>query len=349
MAQSSGPVSGEVLVKIIEVAPGAAEEGVGGMGGTPPAGPRGPVGGGAPPHNSAAGILGKFLPLIAGLSGSFGLVQLIRSSKVANELLSNVFNMLGLVVDLFIIPFLPLLIPLLRGMAAGIVGLATFLHDPIANTRKFIEQFAEQGATSWGVIVEEAKRKWETIKAVGEGVFSLAGTLIDRYVVTPFRNVIAGFKEVMVGVGVLLTGKPVQAREHFANAIDIALGMTEEQIQKQRELERQTAAATKEISILSKSLSDFSVLRYRLQNEGLLAPTGIVGKTLDKFDETFLKLFFGVSRAQTGTPGLRVVPPDMYSREPRVRVDVNINPAPKGWSYSTSVETDYARETGGPF
>ena len=76
----------------------------------------------------------KYLKLMAAgvgaLAITFGIGEMFKNSKVANTLLGTIAKMLGMMVDLFIKPFLPILIPLLRGLGKFIQGLSKFLDDP---------------------------------------------------------------------------------------------------------------------------------------------------------------------------------------------------------------------------
>lgn len=191
MPQSSGPVSGEVLVKIIEVPAGAAgvgEGAVGGMGGPPPSGPHGAPPSaktGTPAPNSSAGLLGKFLPMMMGLTGTFGLIQLVRSSRIANESLSQVFNLLGALVDVILLPVIPVIVALMKGLVPLITGIMTFMKDPIGFLGKIVAEVIV-GITS---LFEKVKTKvvdtWHDILKIAVSVWHIIGESF-RYVFTEF-------------------------------------------------------------------------------------------------------------------------------------------------------------------
>ena len=76
----------------------------------------------------------KYLKLMAAgvgaLAITFGIGEMFKNSKVANTLLGTIAKMLGMMVDLFIKPFLPILIPLLRWLGKFIQGFSKFINDP---------------------------------------------------------------------------------------------------------------------------------------------------------------------------------------------------------------------------
>ncbi|MEK6861547.1 MAG: hypothetical protein AABY07_06260, partial [Nanoarchaeota archaeon] len=73
--------------------------------------------------------MGKWLRTI-GLAVTAG--ELLRHSKLASTTLSSLFSLIGALIDTLLMPFIPLLIPVLKGLAAVVRFVMNFMKDPSA-------------------------------------------------------------------------------------------------------------------------------------------------------------------------------------------------------------------------
>ena len=85
------------------------------------------------------------------LLGVFTIGVAFKNSKVANSLLSTISQLLGAMMDLFIMPFMPLILPLMKFLASMVGWLQRFMQDP------------------WAALKELPGHVWDLLKAFFTG------------------------------------------------------------------------------------------------------------------------------------------------------------------------------------
>ena len=91
------------------------------------------AGGGGQPESSQTPE-SKSLALIAKATGflaaTFGAGIMLKNSKVANTFLETISKLLGTMIDVLLMPWIPLLVPLMQKLAAFVQELAAFMRNP---------------------------------------------------------------------------------------------------------------------------------------------------------------------------------------------------------------------------
>ena len=90
----------------------------------------------------------KFLK---GIFGSLTIGALIKQSKIGSTLLGTLTQLMGALVDVFLMPFVPLLIPVLKFLAKVVTWFAKFMQDPA--------KMLKEGAIAIGKAVKDAVSK----------------------------------------------------------------------------------------------------------------------------------------------------------------------------------------------
>ena len=75
--------------------------------------------------------------------------EMVRRSKVAGSMLGTLLDLFGLLIDVFLMPFIPLLIPLLKNFAKIVGWLAKFMVDPYGALRDLWEGLINYFKTGW--------------------------------------------------------------------------------------------------------------------------------------------------------------------------------------------------------
>lgn len=101
-----------------------------------------------PAEKEATSSIKKFLPMLGGV---FGIAAIAHSSKVVQGTMGAVGQLLGALVDIFLIPFIPLIAKTIGILANIVGGIASFINDPLG----FIEK-------TWDSIFAYAKKGWDT-------------------------------------------------------------------------------------------------------------------------------------------------------------------------------------------
>lgn len=70
----------------------------------------------------------KYLKVI---TGAFTVGAMIKQSKVASGFLGTIAQLIGALIDVFLMPFIPLLIPLMKGLAGLVKWFMRFMDDPM--------------------------------------------------------------------------------------------------------------------------------------------------------------------------------------------------------------------------
>ncbi len=161
-------VSGEIKVTI------AAEEGPGapsvpGVGGAPPGVPSSTVREAVKGQAEAPGVLRKFLPMIAGVAGVFGIIQLVKQSKILSSITESIFGLLGAMIDVFLAPFIPLMVKMLPPLIKVMERLQELMTGDWKQILKnWIAGFGEGliviGKQFWDGLTTIAGRFWEGLK-----------------------------------------------------------------------------------------------------------------------------------------------------------------------------------------
>lgn len=84
--------------------------------------------------------LGKYLPIIAGVGGIAGI---LAHSKIISQTSSAMAQLLGALVDVILMPLIPILIPVLKGLAFIITQAMQFFKDPIGYLEKLWKNFID--------------------------------------------------------------------------------------------------------------------------------------------------------------------------------------------------------------
>jgi len=139
-------VSGDINVRII-----AEELGGGpGVGGGVPSIPG--AGGGAketPASRKTVGIFRDMKGLLGIIGGALTIGAMFKHSKIMSSTLTALFDIMGALVDLFLMPFIPLLIPLLKGLGKLVAWVARFMQDPTAALKEVWDGFIAFLQSSW--------------------------------------------------------------------------------------------------------------------------------------------------------------------------------------------------------
>lgn len=184
------PVSGEIAIRI-ETVEGSSPVGPG-MGGTPPGGVV-PGGGDDRVDTKKKGTdiwaaVTRFLPIIG---GAFGIVELVRQSKIMSTTLSTISELSSATIDLLLSPLLPLLVGAVKSMAEAVGLFQVFTTaGPIAALKYDLEKDREFWRDYLFVTkpedkakakdVEEFVRKTEPFSMVSDFFKSLWGTVTGK-------------------------------------------------------------------------------------------------------------------------------------------------------------------------
>jgi hypothetical protein len=118
-------VSGTINVEVLYKAAGGGGGGGGGITGASKA--SGSTAASAKKHSKYMFDVTKALKTI---SGAVTIGAVIKQSKVTSSFLGTFFQLMGALVDIFLMPFLPLLIPVMKGMAGLAQWLMRFMDNP---------------------------------------------------------------------------------------------------------------------------------------------------------------------------------------------------------------------------
>jgi len=184
---ADGEVSGTINVEVIY-------KEAGGSGVTPSDITGGGGGGGASGGGAAAdkkktsrvlSDMAKFAKITA---GSLTIGAAVKNSKIASGFLGTMAQMLGALVDVFLMPFIPLLIPIMKVMAGLIKWLVRFMEDPGAAMKEAWNAFFPwlkekwetfweniQDTSQWGDFIPEIN--WENLLKMGVGGAGLIGLI----------------------------------------------------------------------------------------------------------------------------------------------------------------------------
>ena len=157
-------------------APGTAS----GVGGAPPTPgrPTLPTSGvGSPKSGFAA--LGKFLPIMAGVAGMAGL---LKQSKIAGAFMKGFMDVIGAMVDIFLMPFVPLLMSVMKSVA-----------EVIPPFMKIIRSIMDVGV--WETFKLIAIGTWEEIKVGAVNAFKGIILMIKNL----FQEVVYGLLKIIPG------------------------------------------------------------------------------------------------------------------------------------------------------
>lgn len=100
-----------------------------------------------PAEKEATSALRKFLPMLGGV---FGIAAIVQSSKVVQGTMGTIGQLLGALVDIFLMPFIPVIAKVIGVLASIVGGIASFIQDPLG----FIVK-------TWNNIFAAAKEGWE--------------------------------------------------------------------------------------------------------------------------------------------------------------------------------------------
>jgi hypothetical protein len=126
-----GEVSGTINVEVIYkeaggagIASGAPTSGMGGMG----AASGSEAASETKKKASQMFDITKYLKVVA---GALTIGAVIKQSKIIGTVMGTITQLLGAMIDVFLMPFIPVLIPLMKAMAGVVKWLMIFMEDPI--------------------------------------------------------------------------------------------------------------------------------------------------------------------------------------------------------------------------
>jgi len=126
-----GEVSGTINVEVIYkeaggagIASGAPTSGMGGMG----AANGSEAASETKKKASQMFDITKYLKVVA---GALTIGAVIKQSKIIGTVMGTITQLLGAMIDIFLMPFIPVLIPLMKAMAGVVKWLMIFMEDPI--------------------------------------------------------------------------------------------------------------------------------------------------------------------------------------------------------------------------
>jgi len=183
MADVSGTINVEVIYKD-----------AGGSGGFTPSDITGGSSGGASGGGAAAdkkkttGLLSEMAKFAKVTAASLTVGAAIKNSKIMSGFLGTMSQLLGALIDVFLMPFIPLLIPVMKVMAGLIKWLVKFMEDPIGTIKEVwgnIAEFVKNDLTKFGkefftlTFWQEiwGKIDWEQILKMGVGGAGLVGLI----------------------------------------------------------------------------------------------------------------------------------------------------------------------------
>ena len=122
MADVNGTINVEVLYR---------EAGSPGSGGGAPGGGGGTASGSeAAEEKKKKQVMSDQTKFLKGIFGSLTIGALIKQSKIGSSLLGTLTQLMGALIDVFLMPFVPLLIPVLKFLAKVVTWFAKFMQDP---------------------------------------------------------------------------------------------------------------------------------------------------------------------------------------------------------------------------
>jgi len=150
----------------------------------------------------------KFLKAI---SGTLTVGAMIKQSKIMSSALGTLLQLFGALIDVFLMPFIPLLIPLLKGFAAIVKWFARFMKDPTTALKEAWNAFIELLKDSisglwdfledpdWGAIITSPN--WETLLKMGVGGVGLLALIAALSGGVSLALAAPGFLAGLLGIG----------------------------------------------------------------------------------------------------------------------------------------------------
>ncbi len=89
------------------------------------------------------GIFKKFLPSLGVIGGALGIAGILQQSKIISESTKTVNDLLGALVDVILIPLIPILVPALKALAMFVGQYAAYLQDPIGQIEKMFSKLVD--------------------------------------------------------------------------------------------------------------------------------------------------------------------------------------------------------------
>jgi hypothetical protein len=96
--------------------------------------------------------------------------ELVRRSKIMSGTMSSIFEILGALIDIFLMPFIPLLIPLLKGMGKIVQWLAKFMVDPYGALRDLWDGFIGFLQSTFSGVINAILNPFDTLKSLFSGL-----------------------------------------------------------------------------------------------------------------------------------------------------------------------------------
>jgi hypothetical protein len=121
MADVNGTINVEVLYR---------EAGSPGSGSTSGSGGGSADGSGAAEDKKKTKAMSDSNKFLKGILGSMTVGALIKQSKIGSSFLGTLAQLIGALIDVFLMPFIPLLIPVLKFLAKVVTWFAKFMQDP---------------------------------------------------------------------------------------------------------------------------------------------------------------------------------------------------------------------------
>jgi len=134
-------------------------------------------------NNRFLADMAKFAKITA---GAVTVGAVIKQSKVMSGFLGGMTQLLGALIDVFLMPFIPLLITVMKAVAGIVKWFAKFMDDPSAALKEAWDGFMSWLETTWGAFWENITDfsqwsdfipdiNWETLLKMGVGGAGLLG------------------------------------------------------------------------------------------------------------------------------------------------------------------------------
>lgn len=129
------------------------------------------------------GALRKMLPMIGVLSGVGGILALVKSSTIMKTTLGSLFQILGALVDIILMPLAPILARGLQALAKLVTWMTGFIQDPVGWLRQkwdtVIEKISSFDLAEWMAGIDWDSIITKFVEVAGEVGEILGGGIID--------------------------------------------------------------------------------------------------------------------------------------------------------------------------